>query len=79
MVAGGWGLNWRACGRGKAFRGWEEMDAGGSAKGVEGTVKVGQGAKSHGGSRSLLEKPAPRSLPGTEILGFPLQSAGRLV
>ena len=56
---------------GKAFRGWEEMDAGGSAKGVEGTVKVGQGAKSHGGSRSLLEKPVPAASRARKSWVFP--------
>ena len=61
---------------GKAFRGWEEMDAGGSAKGVEGAVKVGQGAKSHGDSRSLLEKPVSAASLARKSWVFPCNRQG---
>ena len=36
---------------GKAFRGWEEMDAGGSAKGVEGLERWGRGKPAEGKPR----------------------------
>ena len=48
------------------LRGW---------RGCEG----GAGGEKSRWQQELAGKTCPRSLPGTEILGFPLQSAGRLV
>ena len=64
---------------GKAFRGWEEMAAEEVPlrgwRGCEG----GAGGEKSRWQQGLARKTCSRSLPGTEILGFPLQSAGRLV
>lgn len=80
MVAGGWGLNWRACGREKALskseKGWEreEIAAEDSLKGWRGC----EGGRKSGRGGFALKRDRERDLPSTEKRISPARSRGEV-